>query len=268
VRRRSDGQTISPQDHLTINLRYHRHVSAVESTMMFEPIGRETLSGRIREQLQQRISTGELQPGARIPSERALSEQFRVARTSVREAIQGLVSLGIIERRGNRSFVAERLPDVTLAAANHDDAKGFVRQLFETRRTLELPIIRFAAERADDDVRAEVTAVAELFRPGLGLAKFRRLDRRFHATIARACGNPLLVEVYGKVLARLFESDEFDRLLTSTRNRSEVRRIVDASARHHAAIAAAIAAGDADAAVHEGARHLDAVERGIVDRLV
>ena len=235
--------------------------------MMFEPIGRETLSGRIREQLLQRISTGELEPGARIPSERALSEQFRVARTSVREAIQGLVSLGVIERRGNRSFVAERLPDVTVTALD-DDPKSFVRQLFETRRTLELPIIRFAAQRADDDSRAEIADVARRFRPGIGLAEFRRLDRRFHATIARACGNPLLVEVYGKVLGRLFESDEFDRLLTSTRNRAEVRRIVDASARHHAAIAAAIAAGDADAAVRQGARHLDAVERGIVDRLV
>jgi GntR family transcriptional repressor for pyruvate dehydrogenase complex len=100
------------------------------------------------------------------------------------------------------------------------------------------------------------------------LAEFRRLDRRFHATIARSCGNPLLVELYAKVLARLFESDEFDRLLTSTRNRAEVRRIVAASARHHAAIAAAIAAGDTEAAVRDGAAHLDAVERGIVDRLV
>lgn len=94
--------------------------------VVFEPIGRETLSGRIREQLYERISTGELHPGARIPSERALSEQFRVARTSVREAIQGLVSLGVIERRGNRSYVAEQLPDVTLTATD-DDRKAFVR---------------------------------------------------------------------------------------------------------------------------------------------
>jgi GntR family transcriptional repressor for pyruvate dehydrogenase complex len=241
-------------------------VSVAEPTVVFEPIGRETLSGRIREQLHQRIATGELEPGALIPSERALSEQFRVARTSVREAIQGLVSLGVIERRGNRAFVAERLPDVTLTAAA--DAKSFVRQLFETRRTLELPIIRFAADRASADDRAEIAAIAAQFRPGIGLAEFRRLDRRFHATIARACGNPLLVEVYAKVLARLFESDEFDRLLTSTRNRPEVRRIVDASARHHAAIADAIAAADTEAAVRDGAAHLDAVERGIVDRLV
>jgi GntR family transcriptional repressor for pyruvate dehydrogenase complex len=242
-------------------------VSATDATVVFEPIGRETLSGRIREQLYERISTGELHPGARMPSERDLSEQFRVARTSVREAIQGLVTLGVIERRGNRSYVAELLPDVTMAAVD-DDPKSFVRQLFETRRTLELPIIRFAAERADDDARHEIAVLAKQFRSGLALAEFRRLDRRFHATIARACGNPLLVEVYGKVLARLFESGEFAALLTSPRNRTEVRRIVDASARHHLAIAAAIAAGDADGAVVAGAKHLDAVERGIVDRLV
>jgi GntR family transcriptional regulator, transcriptional repressor for pyruvate dehydrogenase complex len=242
-------------------------VSVAEPTVVFEPIGRETLSGRIREQLYQRITSGELQPGARIPSERTLSEQFRVARTSVREAIQGLVSLGLIERRGNRSFVAERLPDVTLSSLD-DDPKDFVRQLFETRRTLELPIVRFAADRADDAARAEIAALAAQFRPGIGLAEFRRLDRRFHAAIAGACGNPLLVEVYGKVLARLFGSDEFERLLTSTRNRAEVRRIVDSSARHHRAIAAAIARGDTDDAVRQGAAHLDAVERGIVDRLV
>ena len=243
------------------------HVSVAEPTVVFEPIGRETLSGRIREQLHQRIATGELEPGARIPSERSLSEQFRVARTSVREAIQGLVSLGVIERRGNRSFVAEHLPDVTLDR-RATIAKSFVRQLFETRRTLELPIIRSpptvptttTAPRSPQSPRSSGRAS--------DLAEFRRLDRRFHATIARACGNPLLVEVYAKVLARLFESDEFDRLLTSTRNRAEVRRIVDASADTTRRSPRAIAAGDTEAAVRDGAVHLDAVERGIVDRLV
>ena len=99
---------------------------------MFDPVSRRTVSTQIREQLLQRITTGELAPGARIPSERELSDQFQVARTSVREAIQGLLSLGVIERRGNRTCVAEHLPDVTVertAIAR----KTFVRELFETR---------------------------------------------------------------------------------------------------------------------------------------
>ena len=48
-----------------------------------------------------------------------------------------------------------------------------------------------------------------------------------HAAIARASGNPLLVEMYGKVLARLFGSEEFDDLLTSDQNRDEVTKIVE-----------------------------------------
>ena len=238
-----------------------------EPTVTFEPIGRETLSGRIREQLYERISTGELQPGARMPSERSLSDQFRVARTSVREAIQGLVSLGVIERRGNRSYVAERLPDINVNGSG-DDRKSFVRQLFETRRALELPIIELAAERATAGDRSEIETLSRQFRPGMELTDFRKADRQFHAAIARASGNPLLVEMYGKVLARLFGSEEFDDLLTSDRNRDEVSKIVDQSADHHATIAAAIAAGDAGAAVREGGRHLNAVEQGILDRLM
>jgi GntR family transcriptional repressor for pyruvate dehydrogenase complex len=242
-------------------------VSTTADAVVFEPIERETLSALIRDQLLERIQRGELEPGARMPSERLLSEQFRVARTSVREAIQGLLSLGVIERRGNRSYVAERMPDVRVTD-ELDDRKAFVRQLFETRRALELPIVRMAAERATDADRQEIARLAKGFKPGMPLAEFRAADRAFHAAIARACGNPLLVELYGKVLGSLFRSDDFESLLSADENRAEVERIVNRSARHHAQIAKAVAAQDADAAVDAGTKHLDAVERGMIDRLV
>lgn len=240
--------------------------SAATSQVIFEPITRETLSTLIRDQLLERIDAGELEPGAQMPSERALSEQFQVARTSVREAIQGLLSLGVVERRGNRTYVTEQLPDVRVVGDG--DRKEFVRQLFETRRALELPIIQLAAQRASATARHDISELAARFRSGMPLDEFRHLDREFHSTIARACGNPLLVEVYGKVLARLFRSDDFEALLSADANRAEVERIVDESCAHHALIASAIAAGDAGVAVAEGNRHLDAVEQGMIDRLV
>lgn len=241
---------------------------ADDAVPAFEPISRETLSGRIREELLGRITSGELSPGARIPSERDLSEQFRVARTSVREAIQGLVSLAVIERRGNRNFVVEQLPDITLERTPEDDRKAFVRQLFETRRTLEVTITELAAQRADDAERAEIAEIAAQFGPRLTIDSFRRLDRRFHAAIAKACGNPLLVEVYSKVQARLFESDDLDQLLSAKRNRAEVARIVDEATRAHRAISSAIADGDSEAAVAHSRAHLDRVESRLIDRLV
>jgi GntR family transcriptional regulator, transcriptional repressor for pyruvate dehydrogenase complex len=234
--------------------------------MGFAPLTRETLSSQIRDRLLQRIASGELEPGARVPSERALSEQFQVARTSVREAMQGLLSLGVIERRGNRSYVAEKLPDVSIDRV--DDRKEFVRQLFETRRALELPIMQLAAERATPAQRAEIAELADRFRVGMPLAEFRELDRAFHSAIARACGNPLLVEVYGKVLARLFRSSAIDSLLSDDANRTEVDRIVAQSTEHHGAIAAALAAADGTGVVDAGTKHLGAVEQGMIDRLV
>jgi GntR family transcriptional repressor for pyruvate dehydrogenase complex len=233
---------------------------------VFEPVTRETLSAQIRDQLLERIRSGELEPGSRVPSERDLSDQFRVARTSVREAMQGLLSLGVIERRGNRSFVAERLPEVSFG--DLDNRKEFVRQLFETRRALELPIIELAATRADEGQRGDIARIADRFRPGMPLSEFRELDQQFHAAIARACRNPLLIELYNKVLSRLFESHSVESMLSDGVNRAEVDRIVAESVQHHATIAHAIAAADPEAAVAEGTRHLRSVEQGMIDRLV
>ena len=232
----------------------------------FEPISRETVSSQIRAQLLQRITTGDLAPGERMPSERDLANQFQVARTSVREAMQGLLSIGAIERRGNRSFVAEHMPEVVVERT--DGRKDFVRQLFETRRVLEVPIFALAAARADDDARVQVNELATRFHDDLGIAEFRRLDRAFHTTIAGLCGNPLLIELYGKVLDQLFRSHEFDALLSDEQNRSEVRRIVTDACAAHRAIAAAVASGDVAGVERAAREHLDAVEHAMVDDLV
>ena len=76
----------------------------------FEPVERQTVTETVRDALLESIRSGALLPGSRLPSERSLCEEFGVARTSVREAIQGLVSLGIITKRANRPYVAEQLP--------------------------------------------------------------------------------------------------------------------------------------------------------------
>jgi len=232
----------------------------------FEPITRETVSSQIRAQLQRRVMVGDLAPGTLMPSERDLSEQFHVARTSVREAMQGLVSLGIIERRGNRSYVAEHLPEVIVDQTS--DRKTLLAELFETRRVLEVPIFELAASRADDASRSRVTAVAELFEDDLDIEEFRRLDREFHTTIAASCNNPFLVELYGKVLDRLLRSHEIDDLSSDERNRPEVRRIVSEAHDAHVAIADAFRDGDPVAIKFATAAHLATVEKAMLDTVV
>jgi DNA-binding FadR family transcriptional regulator len=231
----------------------------------FAPLGRRTLPDEIRERLIASIESGELPPGQVIPAERTLCTEFNVARTSVREAIQALVSLGYIERRGNRAYVAEQLPTVHVSS---DGRKELVRHLFETRRVIEVQMAELAACRASDTQRDEIVDVAKRFWPEMGLDEFRRLDREFHWAIARACGNPLLSELYGKVLDALFSSTEFSELLYSSTNRNEVAVIVQRSGHQHIAIAEAIRAGQPTEVVQAIEDHLGDVGRRMIERLV
>jgi GntR family transcriptional repressor for pyruvate dehydrogenase complex len=231
----------------------------------FAPLGRRTLPDEIRARLIDSIEAGRLRPGQVLPAERTLCAEFNVARTSVREAIQSLVSLGYLERRGNRAYVVERLPEVVVAV---DGRKDKVRDLFETRRVIEVPMAELAACRATPEVRAEIAALAADFQPGMSLDEFRRLDREFHSAIARASGNELLSEVYGKVLDALFSSSAFAELLYATTNRDEVAVIIERSVRQHVAIADAIAGGDPVRVVAALEDHLDDVGQRMIERLV
>ena len=229
----------------------------------FDPVTRHTVSAEIRHRLADAIHTGQLAPGTPIPAERVLCQEFGVARTSVREAIQGLVIAGYVERRGNRSVVAERLPDVNFTG---DDRKALVTQLFEVRQVIEPAIVEMASKRATDEQRAELTEIAS--RVTLKLDAFREIDRDFHSALARSCGNPMLHEVHAKALAKLFGSGEFASLLYAEVNRAEVRDLILTSTAAHQAIADAVAKGHTRKAVAAVVAHLDDVERRMVERLL
>ena len=241
-------------------------------TVEFGPVTRQTVTEQVRARLAERIASGELAPGAPVPAERTLCEQFGVARTSVREALQGLVSLGLVERRGNRCTSSERLPEVAFATPDETPptrASSSSRELFETRRVLELPIAELASVPGDADERDAIRARAQEFWAGMPLDEFRRLDRRFHSLIADACGNPLLVELYGKVLDALFELDEFESLLFHEAEPRAGRRADHrASIAEHQAIAKAFVDGDRRRRGRRVRAHLADVEQRMVDDLV
>ena len=234
----------------------------------FAPVNRRTVSEEVRERLVSSIRSGQLAPGQLLPSERSLCDDFGVARTSVREAIQGLAMVGLIERRGNRAYVAESLPDLDLVGDHADDERKVrVGQLFEVRRIIEVPMAELAAERAGLAERAELVALADSFSGTMGIDDFRSLDRQFHTTVARLAGNPMLAEVELKVLEALFTSTDFDSLLFARPNAAAVARIVKESGQAHRAIAKAIAAGDVGATATAARAHLDQVAERMLRQL-
>ena len=233
------------------------------SATSFDPVTRRTVSAEIRQRLAEAIHSGQLAPGTPLPAERVLCAEFGVARTSVREAIQGLVIAGYLERRGNRSVVAEHLPEMNFTG---DDRKALVAQLFEVRQVIEPAIVELAAKRATQLEREQIAAIAA--RRTTDLEEFRAIDHQFHGALARACGNPLLNEVHAKALAALFGSGEFASLLFAEVNRTEVLVIIESSMMSHQAIADALVKGHTRKAVAAVVAHLDDVERRMVERLL
>jgi DNA-binding FadR family transcriptional regulator len=232
----------------------------------FSPVDRRTVSQEVRDRLYEAIRAGALPPGAALPSERSLCDDFSVARTSVREAIQGLVSRGLLERRSNRTYVAELLPDLPVAAS--DTRKLKVHELFEVREAIEVPMVRLAAARATDEERQDIAELAGRFSTTMEVEDFRALDRAFHWKLASACGNELLAELYGKVLDKLFHSSDFSALLTARVNVKAVKVIVRDSCTAHRAIADAILRRSPDDVTAAVQSHLDQVESQIIARLI
>ena len=76
-----------------------RRTGPIKSTRIYEEIVR---------QVKPLIAEGRLKSGDRLPPERELAEKFVVSRTSVREALRALESLGLVEiRAGEGAFVRE-----------------------------------------------------------------------------------------------------------------------------------------------------------------
>ncbi|MDD3363973.1 MAG: GntR family transcriptional regulator, partial [Syntrophomonas sp.] len=74
--------------------------------MSFHPIKTKKIYEEIVEQLKGMISTGDLQPGNKLPAERDMAESLGVSRASVREALTALETMGILDiRPGEGTFV-------------------------------------------------------------------------------------------------------------------------------------------------------------------
>jgi DNA-binding transcriptional regulator YhcF (GntR family)/ABC-type glycerol-3-phosphate transport system substrate-binding protein len=92
------------------------------------------LHRRIAENLSNQVSSGKLQQGARLPSERQIARQFNASRATVRTALQHLEQSGLISRRERRSAVVAIRRDITpflRIACSHPRLSGLMGRLNE-----------------------------------------------------------------------------------------------------------------------------------------
>ena len=73
-----------------------------------KPIKRVSVGEQVFTQLKELLVQGEWKPGEKLPSENELAAQFGVSRITVRQALQKLGALGLVETRlGEGSFVKQ-----------------------------------------------------------------------------------------------------------------------------------------------------------------
>ena len=174
--------------------------------MDFDPIPRELVSDKIIEQIKNKIDVGEFQPGERLPSEVEMSRSFNVARSTVREALKVLVYIGILKRKGRSTFVSPNLVNsnaIVKGLSSYRDHHDMV-DLIEVRRILEVQIVEFAAERADETDLSEIEAcLIQMPTDTEAISSFIESDKKFHLLLAKAAKNKILLKMMENIRKNL-----------------------------------------------------------------
>jgi GntR family transcriptional repressor for pyruvate dehydrogenase complex len=175
-----------------------------------ERVARSSVGADVVERLKQRIASGELGPGDRLPSQRALGETMGVSLPTVREAIRSLTNLGLLEaRHGSGTYVTslradELMRSMRFAMSLSDRSLG---ELFDVRLMLEPAAARAAAERRTTSQLAEMqTCIDESLADGVTHDRLLELDVRLHQVVVEATRNALLLQLMDSIAALGTES--------------------------------------------------------------
>jgi GntR family transcriptional repressor for pyruvate dehydrogenase complex len=214
------------------------------------PIRREPLATEIARRLVEFILSGQVEPGTRMPSERALAEAFGVGRSAMREALKALSLIGLVEvRQGDGTYLRKTnsalLPELIEWGLLLGEQRTM--DLVEARQEIEVVIAGLAAKRRTEADLADLRAILEQMEQAPTIPDFVEADVQFHVCLAEAAGNSALRDIHSSVQALL---------------RTWIGRVVEASGdtrpsyEEHVPLLRAVEAGDAAAAQAAMAAHM------------
>lgn len=214
------------------------------------PIRREPLATEIARRLVEFILSGQVEPGTRMPSERALAEAFGVGRSAMREALKALSLIGLVEvRQGDGTYLRKAdsalLPELIEWGLLLGEQRTM--DLVEARQEIEVIIAGMAARRRTEADLADLRTILARMEAAPSVIAFVDADVQFHLRLADACGNTALRDIHASVQALL--RTWITRVLTASGD--SVPSYVE-----HVPIVAAVEAQDAPAAQAAMAAHM------------
>lgn len=202
--------------------------------MTFKTIKKKSTLEIIIQQIKMEIKNGNLKSGEKLPSERELSDQLGVSRTSIREAVKALSFAGYLKViQGKGTYIldtANKYNDVVDLFSKLSNYS--LDYLMETRIMLESEFARIAALNANED---EISLIENIFKEIVNskdINSFFVKDLEFHLTIADATHNPIMsglmkiiTEMLYKEMQKIISISKYTRKNTIEITRKLVRAI-------------------------------------------
>lgn len=205
------------------------------------------------EDLRSRILTLEIEPGADL-DEVALSEQYGISRTPLREVLQRLAGEGYVDLQENRGA---KVASMNLSA---------MRTFFRTAPLIYCSIARIAAENRTAAQVKKLKTVQRAFTDAVASedpVEMAMQNYRFHHLIGEMAGDPYLLASLNRLL---IDHTRLGQMFYRPASPEESQAVRQASEQHDAMIAA-LEAGDAKAMVDLTLQHWD-LSRERMDRFV
>ena len=159
---------------------------------MFNSISNKKVYEQVIEQIQKNIMDGTFKKGDKLPSERELSEKMAVSRTSIREALRVLETMGVVE-----SIEKSLLQPLSMMFKLNN---GSWSDIFELRNILEIECARLCSLRATDlDCRELESIVHDMEKETFGENRLNilvDLDKKFHNSLSHMSKNYLIESLF------------------------------------------------------------------------
>ncbi|GAA1139463.1 MULTISPECIES: FadR/GntR family transcriptional regulator [Microbacterium] len=204
----------------------------------------------VLEHIERGLLDGRLGPGDRLASERDLSADLGVGRSSVREALRVLEVMGLIRTatgsgpQSGAIVIATPSGGLSTLLRLQVAAHGFpIDDVVQTRLVLEAAVVTALAAAPDRDTEAAHRVLEAMDADGLTAEEFLALDAQLHLALAEASGN----SVIAAMMAGLRTSIE-SYVLEGSASIGEWSAMADRLRAEHRAIVKAIDGGEADAA--------------------
>lgn len=225
---------------------------------MNDKFSKKAISDFVVEDIMQKIKSDHFEPGEKLPSEKALSEEFDISRASTREALQKLEVLGLIDiKHGKGSYVSDSpflKPIQEIVASKLLTVDVGTKELLEARLYIERGTVKLAAKNADSAAVKELSDLVKKMDKVVendDVEEFSRLDMEFHLLLGRISGNTLMKRMLRTI--RNLMRDQQEKV-------NRIDGVLEISQCHHGDIADAVKKNNPELAENYLTEHLMAIK--------